>query len=80
MTERAIYLTGAAVLLITALFSVGYHQFDEHFQILEFASEKLGLIEAEHLPWEYHYHFHSRHTAFQPRLPAELFDLYRVQK
>ena len=55
MTERAIYLTGAAVLLITALFSVGYHQFDEHFQILEFASEKLGLIEAEHLPWEYHY-------------------------
>ncbi len=55
MTERAIYITGAAVLLITALFSVGYHQFDEHFQILEFAGEKLGLTEAEHLPWEYHY-------------------------
>ena len=55
MTDRSIFTLGAVVLLITAFFSVGYHQFDEHFQILEFAGEKLGLTQAEHLPWEYHY-------------------------
>ena len=48
-----IYIIGALVFILTAWFSVGYNQFDEHFQILEFAGLKLGLAEKSHLPWEY---------------------------
>ena len=48
-----IYLTGVLVFLVTAWFSAGYNQFDEHFQILEFAGLKLGLTQASNLPWEY---------------------------
>lgn len=40
-------------LLITAYFSVGFFQSDEHFQILEFAALKLGMISPELMPWEY---------------------------
>jgi GPI mannosyltransferase 3 len=39
--------------VLAAYFSVGYHHPDEHFQILEFASYKLGNIPAEDLPWEF---------------------------
>ena len=48
-----IYIIGALVFILTAWFSVGYNQFDEHFQILEFAGLKLGLAEKANLPWEY---------------------------
>ena len=50
---KRIYILGALVFLITAWFSVGYNQFDEHFQVLEFAGLKLGLTEKSNLPWEY---------------------------
>lgn len=44
----------AAVLLgLTAWFSVGHHQGDEHFQILEFAGYKLGIAQRSDLAWEY---------------------------
>jgi phosphatidylinositol glycan class B len=36
-----------------AIFSVGYHHPDEHFQILEFANAKLGRGAFSDLPWEY---------------------------
>jgi len=48
-------LIGALGLLIASIFSVGYHHFDEHFQILEFAGLKLGLTEVSDLAWEYQY-------------------------
>jgi phosphatidylinositol glycan class B len=50
-------------LLITAIFSKGYYHFDEHFQILEFASLKLGHASAADMPWEYQYKMRS---AIQP--------------
>ena len=53
ITVKRIYIIGALVFILTAWFSVGYNQFDEHFQILEFAGLKLGLTEKENLPWEY---------------------------
>jgi phosphatidylinositol glycan class B len=46
-------LWGAVVLLITAYFSAGFHHWDEHFQVLEFAGYKLGLTPLQDLPWEY---------------------------
>jgi phosphatidylinositol glycan class B len=50
---RKLIIIGIVVHLITALFSVGYYHVDEHFQVLEFTSLKLGLTEEENLPWEY---------------------------
>ena len=49
--------------LVLAWFSLGFYHFDEHYQILEFASYKAGLIGASHLTWEYHAQIRS---AFQP--------------
>ena len=63
--ERSVCVLGAFVLLVAALFSEGYHHFDEHFQILEFAGYKLGYTPLESLPWEYH--FRTRST-IQPSL------------
>jgi phosphatidylinositol glycan class B len=42
-----------AVYLVTAVNSVGFHQFDEHFQIVEFANYKMGWIERGKLAWEF---------------------------
>lgn len=36
------------------MFSIGYHQCDELFQVYEFAGYKLGLNSASILPWEFH--------------------------
>ncbi len=41
------------LLLIGAYFSLGFHHFDEHFQILEFSALKLGQTSAAELPTEY---------------------------
>lgn len=51
--EKYLLRVGLAVLLVTAFYSKGYHHFDEHFQILEFASLKLGNAYVEDMPWEY---------------------------
>lgn len=40
--------------LICSVFSVGSHQGDEYFQIVEFTSSKLGLTDPTELTWEYH--------------------------
>ncbi len=52
--EKIIFLVCILGLIIASIFSLGYHHFDEHFQILEFAGSKLGLTSPENLPWEYH--------------------------
>lgn len=39
--------------LVTCFFSSGYHHFDEHYQILEFATYKLGLTDPYNLAWEF---------------------------
>ena len=46
-------MAAALLLLIAAWLSIGFHQYDEHFQLLEFANFKLGLTPPAHLPWEY---------------------------
>ncbi|MBL8613914.1 MAG: hypothetical protein JNL38_41625 [Myxococcales bacterium] len=43
----------AVVTLITCAFSVGYFHPDEHFQILELASYKLGWTPRAEMPWEF---------------------------
>ena len=43
----------AVVTLVTAWFSVTFYFPDEHFQVLEFMSFKLGITPASSLPWEF---------------------------
>jgi phosphatidylinositol glycan class B len=56
-------ILAAIVFSITAYFSYGFHHFDEHFQIFEFAGVKLGINQQNLLSWEYDAQIRS---AFQP--------------
>ena len=48
------YLIAAVLLLLfTCWRSVGFHQGDEHFQILEFAAYKAGAVAEDQLAWEF---------------------------
>lgn len=53
ITKSHIINLGLIVHLITAFFSVGYHQCDELFQVFEFAGYKLGLNSVNEMPWEF---------------------------
>jgi phosphatidylinositol glycan class B len=44
---------GLFCLLFAAFFSTGFHHFDEHFQILEFARVKLISAPPTEIPWEF---------------------------
>ena len=48
-----ISLVGLLLIICTAFFSIGYYHFDEHYQIIEFVSFKLGLSPENSLAWEY---------------------------
>lgn len=50
---------------VGAWFSTGFHHFDEHFQIIEFAQYKMGLNVANDLTWEFH---ERMRPALQPAL------------
>lgn len=52
-TERRAFGLFALILLVTAWNSHDFYQLDEHFQILEFAGSKLGIVPTQNLPWEY---------------------------
>ncbi len=43
----------AAVIVVTAWFSELFYFPDEHYQVLEFMSYKLGITRASDLPWEF---------------------------
>ncbi|MCB0699517.1 MAG: hypothetical protein H6551_07680 [Chitinophagales bacterium] len=48
------FYSALAIFILTALFSTGYHHFDEHYQIMEFCNYKMGYSPASELAWEYH--------------------------
>lgn len=43
---------GMFLQFLAAVFSVGYHNPDEHWQLLEFAAYKLGFAPLSDMPWE----------------------------
>lgn len=51
--SKSIILLAIVIFGITAWNSHGFHHFDEHYQIIEFAGLKLGFNEARDLPWEF---------------------------
>lgn len=56
---QKIYLFSALIFIVAAYFSVGFYQFDEHTQVMEFAGMKLGLTEKANLSWEYATHMRA---------------------
>lgn len=69
--EKWVFIASALALVLTSIFSLGYHQFDEHFQILEFAGLKLNLTTSANLPWEY---FEQMRPAIQPAIVVCLYN------
>lgn len=53
MQKKHIYTLAASLFILAVYFSQGFHHYDEHHQIMEFAGLKLGFTEKANLPWEY---------------------------
>jgi phosphatidylinositol glycan class B len=64
-----IVIIAAVVFAVSAYCSRGFHHFDEHFQILEFAGLKLGINQEKDLAWEYQEHMRP---AIQPTVVVVL--------
>ncbi len=75
INKQKIYYLSAALLFLSAVFSLGHHHFDEHFQILEFAGLKLGLTNIEQLPWEYEAQMRS---TIQPLMVILLYKCFAL--
>ncbi len=73
MKEKYVYICSGIVLIIASFFSVGYHQLDEHYQLLEFAGLKLNITPANDLPWEYHA---QMRPAIQPAIAVLITDFF----
>ncbi|MCX6350839.1 MAG: hypothetical protein NTX03_03145 [Bacteroidetes bacterium] len=61
--------------LVCAYFSLGFYHPDEHFQILEFASFRLGNLDPNYLPWEYPARMRP---ALQPAMVCSLVKYFGV--
>jgi phosphatidylinositol glycan class B len=72
MKQRKIIFFSVIIFILTAWFSEGFYQWDEHFQVIEFAGLKLGLTDESSLPWEY---AAQMRPAIQPLI---FYGLYRT--
>ena len=50
---KKIALVSLALHILAAIFSTGFHHFDEHFQVLEFLNFRVGNMNSSTLPWEF---------------------------
>jgi phosphatidylinositol glycan class B len=73
--HKRVLILAFFVFSLTASFSKGFHHFDEHFQIFEFAGLKLGLNDASNLPWEYDAQIRS---AFQPAIVVVMVKIMKA--
>ena len=69
--KRKVFLFSIIAFILTCFFSTGYHHFDEHFQILEFAGYKLNILTSDNLPWEFNAQIRS---SFQPVIVICLYN------
>lgn len=70
------YLIVASFLLILCCWNaVGFLQGDEHFQILEFAAYKQGIVAAADLPWEF---AERMRPAAQPAIAWSAYSLFEL--
>jgi phosphatidylinositol glycan class B len=52
-THRKFFLLGLLCIVVASWCSIGYHQMDEHYMILEYANYKFGLVPTRVYPWEF---------------------------
>ncbi len=71
-SKNKIAIAVIALIFIAAYCSVGYHQADEHFQILEYAALKLHLTQPSLLPWEYQF---QMRPALQPAIVVCIYNV-----
>ncbi|RYD79642.1 MAG: hypothetical protein EOP53_09330, partial [Sphingobacteriales bacterium] len=50
---RRVFFLSLVFHALAAWFSAGFHHYDEHFQLLEFAAQKAGIVAENTLPWEF---------------------------
>jgi GPI mannosyltransferase 3 len=50
---KKVFLIGLLCNIVASWFSIGYHQIDEHFMILEFSNFKFGTVPERVFPWEF---------------------------
>src|SRR5580700_10677978 len=62
--QKKLILAGIVVQLIAIWFSEGYHQADEHWQILELANYKLNIFTPQSLTWEFNHRIRSTFLPF----------------
>lgn len=48
------FFAGLLLTILCAWFSTGFYHIDEHMQVLEFASWKMGITPDSAMPWEFH--------------------------
>lgn len=75
LVKRRFLLFWIVLYTLGAWFSTGFHHFDEHFQIIEFAQYKLGLNTPEELTWEFH---ERMRPALQPALATAGLSIMRA--
>lgn len=77
--KRAVYFNSLlffiASFLLTSVISVGWIHMDEHFQILEFANFKRGLLHEKYLAWEFR---DQIRPALQPAIAYGLLNLMEL--
>ena len=59
MKRNHLILLTVVAHLLAVVFSTGYHQCDELFQVFEFAGYKLGINTPQSLPWEFAFKMRS---------------------
>jgi len=65
----------AFIYVIVVINSVGFHHYDEHFQIVEFANYKMRWISSDKLTWEFH---QKIRPGFQPFICYIIFNISRI--
>jgi GPI mannosyltransferase 3 len=50
---KKFFFIGLLCHIVASWFSIGYHQIDEHFMILEFSNFKFGTVPERVYPWEF---------------------------
>lgn len=50
---KKFFIIGLVCHIVASWYSIGYHQIDEHFMILEYANYKFGTVPERVFPWEY---------------------------
>ncbi len=73
--KTALIFISLIVFTITAYYSVGFFQADEHFQIIEFAGIKEGWNNINDGVWEYHTQIRS---TLQPTIAYGLISLFKA--